>query len=557
MKVSVKSGWVAPDFWEEHCIECGAPACYATCEKHNRGRGGICRRFKNGIERRKDGFAIQFLSWGKLEMYWQGRLAAPLIVRLAQLAHRLCAPVVRMFGDEFLVRGLRRRATRWLGAHAVPDEWAIDCVAERDEELVLSVVNDKLEELHVERLALRPGANAFRIPLPRAWFKAGAATRLFFRLASIEGTHATVLFRTCAVRKASPSDSFHAPFVKCLAWDLDGTLWRGVLVEDGEEGVSLREDAVALVKALDARGILNTLCSKNDWNVVKPVLEKFGLLDYFVFPQVNWNPKSENIAQTAKDVNVGLDAFAFVDDSPSERGEVAERLPMVRVFRADELGRMADDPAFNPPVSDESASRRFSYLAEMVRRKDERVATGTRTDFLRSCEIELACVPLRADALDEALFRRCWELVNRTNQLTLAANRYDETSFAELVSATEACAIRCRDKYGDYGVVGFVAAARMADVVVVREFVMSCRVAKKLCEQSALLFLADRFRAAGCRTMAADVVKTGRNHALVEAFDAMPFAKRAAGEKRWRYELELGKADCANVFRNRCVWTEG
>ena len=71
-----------------------------------------------------------------------------------------------------------------------------------------------------------------------------------------------------------------------------------------------------------------------------------------------------------------------------------------------------------------------------------------------------------------------------------------------------------------------------------REFVMSCRVAKKLCEQSVVLFLAERAAAQGAKVFRAAVTPTGRNGALVEAFDAMPFTVREADGRRV-YELDL------------------
>ena len=99
--------------------------------------------------------------------------------------------------------------------------------------------------------------------------------------------------------------------------------------------------------------------------------------------------------------------------------------------------------------------------------------------------------------------------------------------------------MRCTDDYGDYGTVGFAAMARADDgTAELREFVMSCRVAKKLCEQSVVLFLAERAAAQGAKVFRAVLTPTGRNGALVEAFDAMPFTVRETDGRRL-YELDL------------------
>ena len=67
---------------------------------------------------------------------------------------------------------------------------------------------------------------------------------------------------------------------------------------------------------------------------------------------------------------------------------------------------------------------------------------------------------------------------------------------------------------------------------------MSCRVAKKLCEQSVILFLAERAAAQGATRFRAAITPTGRTGALVEVFDAMPFTVHAADGQRV-YELDL------------------
>jgi len=528
---------VVPDFWEEHCIECGAPACYGTCGKFLPAPGGVCRRFARGIERKGDGFAVQFLPWGKLELYWQGRMVTPGTRARFEKGYVCVAPLVRRILGETGVRGVCRRVTAHVGVDGrVPTQWIIRCRAKADEQLIASVANSDGEEIWVKRLALLPGENVFEMNLPPV------APRSFFRLASLDGSNGRIFFTQCDVRcEAKPK------FVKCVAWDLDNTLWDGVLANDGPEGVKIRAEVVETIKTLDRRGILHTICSKNDAEPVRAVLRKFDLSDYFVFPAINWNPKSENLKKLAKDINIGLDAFAFVDDSEHERGEVAENLPMVRVFREVEAAGLPDRPEFDPPVSKESSSRRLSYLAEMARRQDEEIAEGTHEDFLRKCAIELVCERLDSPEIT----RRCWELVNRTNQLTLAAHRYTEGEFVELLRSGEAWAIRCRDKYGDYGVVGFVAVAACGDRVEVREFVMSCRVAKKCCEQSVLLALADRFKTEGRRMLSARVVSTGRNGALIQAFDTMPFVCEEAADARM-YTLDLTCAAWGDAFRNAC-----
>ncbi|MDQ1740745.1 MAG: hypothetical protein QOE53_2397, partial [Pseudonocardiales bacterium] len=115
--------------------------------------------------------------------------------------------------------------------------------------------------------------------------------------------------------------------IKCIVWDLDNTLWDGVLLED--EAVTMRPWVSQHIKRLDEMGILQSVASKNDRASAMAKLAELGLSDIFLYPQVNWNAKSSSIQLIAKALNLGLDAFAFVDDQEFERAEVAHELPAV------------------------------------------------------------------------------------------------------------------------------------------------------------------------------------------------------------------------------------
>jgi hypothetical protein len=52
--------------------------------------------------------------------------------------------------------------------------------------------------------------------------------------------------------------------IKCIVWDLDNTLWQGVLVEDGPAKLVLRAGIKNIIEELDRRGILQSIASKNN-----------------------------------------------------------------------------------------------------------------------------------------------------------------------------------------------------------------------------------------------------------------------------------------------------
>src|SRR5262245_6438166 len=109
--------------------------------------------------------------------------------------------------------------------------------------------------------------------------------------------------------------------IKCVVWDLDNTLWHGALIEDGY--VRLKDNVVGIIKTLDSRGILQSIASKNDYDQALDQLRRFGLAEYFLYPQINWNTKSSSIKVISSSINIGLDAVGFIDDQEFERDEVA------------------------------------------------------------------------------------------------------------------------------------------------------------------------------------------------------------------------------------------
>src|ERR1700745_2812167 len=115
--------------------------------------------------------------------------------------------------------------------------------------------------------------------------------------------------------------------VKCVVWDLDNTLWDGVLLEDDE--VFLRGEVVEIIKTLDSRGILHSIASKNDHAKAMEKLRQFGLQEFFLYPQINWNSKVSSITKISTAINIGLDSMALIDDQPFERDEINFSLPQV------------------------------------------------------------------------------------------------------------------------------------------------------------------------------------------------------------------------------------
>src|SRR5215471_1995364 len=158
--------------------------------------------------------------------------------------------------------------------------------------------------------------------------------------------------------------------IKLVVWDLDETLWHGALLEDGS--VRLRENIVGIIQTLDRRGILQSIASKNNYNHAMDQLRRFGLAEYFLYPQINWGSKAASLKTIASSINIGLDAVAFIDDQEFERDEVAFSLPEVRCIAPAELESLLDRTDMNARfITKDSRLRRLMYISDLERKKAE------------------------------------------------------------------------------------------------------------------------------------------------------------------------------------------
>ncbi len=161
--------------------------------------------------------------------------------------------------------------------------------------------------------------------------------------------------------------------IKCAVFDLDNTLWDGVLREDGVANLYPRWYRLTALQALAARGILLAVCSKNDPQEITTVAKLLGsdVFDLFVSVKLNWKPKSENIRQIARELNIGIDSIAFFDDNPLEREEVMTNAQGVTVFQDDQIVSALDMTVFEPIglLTEEAASRTEMYKQQAKGRK--------------------------------------------------------------------------------------------------------------------------------------------------------------------------------------------
>lgn len=297
--------------------------------------------------------------------------------------------------------------------------------------------------------------------------------------------------------------------VKCVVWDLDETVWEGVLLEGGAQ--RLRPGVEQVIRELDRRGVLHSVASRNEHDAAWRRLEEFGLAEFFLHPQIGWNPKSASVAEIARALNIGVDTLAFVDDQAFEREEVGFAHPAVLTVDAAEAAQLAGLPEFTPKsITEESAGRREMYRAALDRDRAEQDSHGGTEAFLATLGMEFTISRATVEDL-----QRAEELTVRTNQLNSTGVMYSYEELEQLLDSPEHVLLMAslKDRFGDYGKIGLALAERGDEAWTLKLLLMSCRVMSRGVGTVLLNHVRGLAHAEGA-ALRADFVPTDRNRIM-------------------------------------------
>jgi FkbH-like protein len=549
LKASILHRTVLP--WSEHCTECVWPSCYTSCELYSAREDGRCRRFVDGMVRidcpaSVNGYLlkISFKRWAKLWTPGNVRLhSADSALRIEKRDYRIAAALdilpagMRTLASSKRYSIKKKLAARPDSASALPCSFIVECYNPQDRAVSLSfTIRSAVTSVTIpyqKLIHLAPGFNRVRIPSTEIAALADltrpfnvemvpngedAALTLFFGV--IDFVHEAGVTETAPSAGARPRSK-----VKCVVWDLDNTLWEGILVEDGPAKLALKPGIREVLQALDSRGILLSIASKNHHDEAMALLRQMQIEELFLVPQISWQPKSQSIRTIAERLNIGLDSLLFVDDSVFERQEVAAALPEVRVMDALDYSAVPDREDCLVPVTEESGNRRKLYRVEEERQDRASGFAGDYAAFLRDCEIRI-----NITALDDDNLERVHELTQRTNQMNFSGNRYDRDVLRQ-VRATpwlDAWVLEVEDRFGSYGIVGFCIVDSREPIVT--DLMFSCRIQSKRVEHAVLGWLLRRYIDATGGDVWAAYRRTPRNAPSGRVFEDMGMREVATAD---------------------------
>jgi FkbH-like protein len=262
--------------------------------------------------------------------------------------------------------------------------------------------------------------------------------------------------------------------IRLVIWDLDETFWQGTLTEGGHKYIRRNHD---LIVELARRGIMSSICSKNDFDQVKTVLQAEGIWDYFIFPSIDWTPKAHRIQRLIESIGLRPATVLFIDDNQQNLYQTLAEIPDINIAAPSIIPDLRTHQKLHGKA-DFDLSRLKQYKVLEQKQNDKGTIGSGNLEFLRRSNIKVYF-----EYEVENHIERVIELINRTNQLNFTKERlpedFDEAKrvfFPFLRNpGTTAGLVRVTDNYGDYGFVGFYAMTEINRQYSLRHFCFSCR----------------------------------------------------------------------------------
>jgi FkbH-like protein len=341
--------------------------------------------------------------------------------------------------------------------------------------------------------------------------------------------YSPVVFTALGTILARKVHALHATAPKVIVLDCDQTLWKGICAENRLEEIEIdpaREALQTFMIAQHDSGMLLCLASKNEETDVLEVFERHPAmrlkLDHIAARQINWDLKSDNLKLLSTQLNLGLESFIFIDDSPLECAEVEAACPEVLVLQLP--ANPEDIPTFLNHVWSfdklritEEDKRRGGFYRQNMQREQLRSEAVTLSDFISSLNLECEITEMKPDQVG-----RIAQLTQRTNQFNTTAIRRSESEIVTFCHrANHNCfVVEARDRFGDYGIVGAMFTEEASKALRVDSFLLSCRALGRGIEHLMLSYLGRRGLGRGLEEIHVIISHTSKNRPAVAFFES-------------------------------------
>jgi FkbH-like protein len=347
-------------------------------------------------------------------------------------------------------------------------------------------------------------------------------------------------YASIALAIARKVHAIEVPAHKVLVLDCDNTLWRGVVGEDGVTGIALPPGFLRVQRyAIEQqeKGILICLASKNSERDVLDVFEQRPDMqlksEHIISRRIDWNLKSDNISSMARELNLGLDSFVFIDDNPIECAQMRAALPQVVTLQLpseSQIERFLGNLwMFDKIAVTGEDKRRTSLYRENAARQQLEESTADIADFVASLDLVIDISDPKNDE-----WPRVAQLTQRTNQFNFTTVRRTEPDLRALqAGGALVWRVNVKDRFGDYGLVGEIVANAQGTDLVVDTLLLSCRVLGRGVEHAMLRRLGEIAEERGLTHVNLRYLPTPKNE------PARAFAESVAAEFRLEEQNQI------------------
>ena len=339
---------------------------------------------------------------------------------------------------------------------------------------------------------------------------------------------------------------------KSLVLDLDNTLWGGIVGDDGPENLEIGKETSlgqvysefqTYIKGLKDYGVMLNIDSKNEMeNALAGLNHPEGILkpEDFILIKANWEPKSNNFVEIAKQMNILPESMVFVDDNPAEREIVKSQIAGVSVpeiGKPEEYIRILDHSGYFEITnfSEDDRKRNEMYKAN-ARRIEQQSTFLNYADYLMSLEMKSTI-----RNFEPIYYARIAQLTNKSNQFNLTTKRCTQDDIEQMAESLQYVTLygRLEDKFGDNGLVSVVIGEVQNKVLHIRLWLMSCRVLKRDMEFAMMDELVHQCKEGKIERIYGYYYPTAKNSMVKDFYSNQGFSLQEdkEGNTTWLFEI--------------------
>lgn len=419
-----------------------------------------------------------------------------------------------------------------------------------------------------EYLYAKKELNLLVLDITKVLMRVGLADTFDFRMYYLSKTLYTISFwKEYAYELSTVVYRFTGKLKKAIIFDCDNTLWKGIIGEDGENGIDMSAQSKIgqiynkvqqIAVWLSKQGVIIGLCSKNNQADVESILKGHPDVklteENIVISKINWQDKATNLRKIAEELNIGLDSLVFVDDSSFEIDLVKTQIPEIITFQV-------PIAIHEYPQQFLNLIERYFYLSGNVtdvcktkqykaqfQREEEKRKYDSLDVYLASLELELE---IKKD--DFSQVTRIAQLTQKTNQFNLTTQRYTEKQVEQFMEDDKKSvySVSVKDKFGESGLTAVVIVCENSFVAVIDSFLMSCRIMGRNIEFAIINYIVAQYSARGFKMVEAVYFPTAKNEHVCDFYNktGCELVNQEEGNKYYNLVISDYKPSCVEYIK--------